>query len=344
MLIVYSSNHIRMNLQPWRSRFTSPHGQPRLLNALSFIGVALLVISGLTLLFEVKVTIRRTALFNRLIGLRPAPAAGTSASAPPTNPASSLTAPGGMEQEVLPPHGVALPVRWGDLGVRLVRSGVIDLNKFTALYASRGGLDAASQALLTSPTNGPLVINQQNSGLLLNLLWAFGLANKNPILDRGPMQNPAYGGAGGFASTGGWTLAKGDAMSHYSKYAFVTLTPDQQQLVERVSKGIYRPCCGNSTYFPDCNHGMAMLGLLELLAAEGATEEQMYRTALAVNSYWFPDTYLTIANYLAGKGIIWNSVDPRQVLGASFSSAQGFRQIQSQVAPTPSRGGSGCGA
>ena len=30
----------------------------------------------------------------------------------------------------------------------------------------------------------------------------------------------------------------------------------------KIAKGIYRPCCNNSTYFPDCNHGMAMLGLL----------------------------------------------------------------------------------
>ena len=58
-------------------------------------------------------------------------------------------------------------------------------------------------------------------------------------------------------------------MNHYSMHRFIVLTPEQQALVEKVSKGIYRPCCGNSVYFPDCNHGMAMLGLLELMASQG---------------------------------------------------------------------------
>jgi hypothetical protein len=125
---------------------------------------------------------------------------------------------------------------------------------------------------------------------MLNMLWAFGLANKNPILENGPMMDPSYGGAGNFASTGGWTLAKGDTMSHYSMHTLVTLSPAQQALVEKVAKNVYRPCCRNSTYFPDCNHGMAMLGLLELLAGEGATEEEMYKTAQDVNALWFPQS------------------------------------------------------
>src|SRR3989344_7376730 len=106
------------------------------------------------------------------------------------------------------------------------------------------------------------------------------------------MTNPEYGGAGNFASTGGWTLAKGDAMDHYSAHPFIMLSREHQELVERVSKGIYRPCCNNSTHFPDCNHCMAMLGLLELMASQGVSEEDMWKAALAVNSYWFPDTYL----------------------------------------------------
>ncbi|KKR78670.1 MAG: hypothetical protein UU22_C0016G0010 [Parcubacteria group bacterium GW2011_GWA2_40_8] len=133
-------------------------------------------------------------------------------------------------------------------------------------------------------------------------------------------------------------------MDHYSAYLFISLTPDQQALVERVSQNIYRPCCGNSTYFPDCNHGMAMLGLLELMAAQGVSEQDMYKVALQVNSFWFPDTYLTIAQYFDSKGINWNQVDPRAVLGANYSSSSGYQQIQSQVvAPAQKNGGGGCG-
>ncbi len=249
-----------------------------------------------------------------------------------------------LTKAVTPQEGVILPIRWGSLGKQLAQSGVIDEAQFKALYAQRGGLPTDAQALLDSSDNGNLTVTSQNAGVVLNLLWAFGLGNKNPILENGPMQDPQYGGVGKFASTGGWTIAVGNAMNHYSQHQFATLTPDQQALVEKTSKNIYRFCCGNSTYFPDCNHGMAMLGLLELLASQGASEDQMYKAALAVNSYWFPDQYRTLAQYFQSKGIQWSSVDPRVVLGQQYSSAQGYAQIQSlvpQTAPTQSTGGCG---
>jgi Na+-transporting methylmalonyl-CoA/oxaloacetate decarboxylase gamma subunit len=244
---------------------------------------------------------------------------------------------------VLPAEGITLPVQWGDLGVRMVTAGVIDIDKFESVVAGRGGMGEAERALLYETDNSTVHMNEQNARDLLNLLWAFGLANKNAILEDGPMQDPNYGGAGGFASTGGWTLARGNPMDHYSAHEFVSLTPEQQIRVEEVSKNIYRPCCGNSVYFPDCNHGMAMLGLLELLAVEGISEEEMYRIALQVNAYWFPDTYLTLAEYFAGQGTAWKDVDPKLALGGEYSSARGYQAIRSQVAPTSSRGGGGCG-
>src|SRR3989338_6703747 len=202
------------------------------------------------------------------------------------------------------------PVNWADLEAKMISVGVIDQEKPFA----------------RTP---------------LNLLWALGLANKNPILETGPMAQ--YGDMGNFASTGGWTLAKEGAMDHYSRHKFFNLTPEQQKLVERVSKNIYRPCCDNPTYFPDCNHGMAMLGLLELMASQGISEEHMYRTALQVNAYWFPDTYRTIAAYLASKGIDWVNVDPKEILGANYSSGSGYRQIRNQMTAPVEKGGGSCG-
>lgn len=248
-----------------------------------------------------------------------------------------------LEELVLPSNGVVLPVYFGNLGKRLVESGVIDKSKIEEIYAERGGLDAEAKQLLYGTNNGRLKITPHNSNFILNLFWALGLANSNEILEKGPMSDPQYGGAGRFASTGGWTIAKSDAMDYYSKFSLVKLNPAQQQLVERVSKGIYRPCCNNSTYFPDCNHGMAMLGLLELMASQGVSEADMYKFALKVNSYWFSDTYLTIAKYLQEKGINWKSVEPRDVLGADFSSSSGYRKILSEVQPVQGRSGGGCG-
>jgi hypothetical protein len=248
-----------------------------------------------------------------------------------------------LEETILSKSGVILPVTWNDLGARMVEAGVIDKDKFESIYANRGGLDEDAKRLLYGEDNGNLIIDEQNAGYLLNLLWAFGLANKNPILEEGPMMDPKYGGAGRFASTGGWSLSEGDVMEHYSKHTFAVLTPRQQTLIEEVSKNIYRPCCGNPTYFPDCNHGMAMLGLLELLAHSGADEEEMYKVALEVNSYWFPSTYLTIAQYLENKGVEWDEVNPKEVLGSAYSSSAGYRRILAEMEPVQSGGGASCG-
>ncbi len=249
-----------------------------------------------------------------------------------------------LEDQVLPPSGVELPVRWGDLGRQLVDKGVIDKARFEAVYSNRGGLTSEQKNILDGAGNGRIVINKKNAGFWLNMLWALGLANKSGVLDKGEMQDPQYGGAGVFASTGGWSLAQGDPMSHYSKHDLVRLTPEQAALVDKVSRGVYRPCCNNSTHFPDCNHGMAMLGLLELAASQGAGEAQLYRIALAVNSYWFPDTYLTLAQYFKEKGADWANVDPAQALGAEYSSASGYQNIQAKVIKLPeSPSGGSCG-
>ncbi len=244
-------------------------------------------------------------------------------------------------EEIVVP-GTVLPVRWGDLGTKMVSAGVIDKEQFLAVYAERGGLPTAERRLLESAGNGNIKISQENAGVLLNLFWALGLGNKNPILEKGPMSDPKYGSAGRFASTGGWTIARGDAMDHYSRHSFIVLTPEQQKLVEQVSKNIYRPCCNNSTHFPDCNHGMAMLGLLELMASQDIGEKEMYRIALQVNTHWFPDTYVNIAKYLAMQGVDWEQADPKEILGLTYSSGSGYRNIVSKI-PTPAKSsGVGC--
>jgi len=249
-----------------------------------------------------------------------------------------------LQEAVLPSDGVTLPITWGDLGAQLVEVGAIDPEKLAALYQERGGFSDEYRRLIEENADEKIVITNWNSGYLLNLLWALGLANSNPILeDVNEMMNPAYKGAGNFASTGGWTLARGSAMDHYNRHQLVPLTSEQQTLVDRVSRNIFRPCCGNSTHFPDCNHGMAMLGLLELMASQGVGEQDMYQTALAVNSYWFPETYLTIATYMQQKGVAWKNVSPKEMLSAPFSSSSGYRDISSQVTlPPQGQGGGGC--
>ena len=88
---------------------------------------------------------------------------------------------------------------------------------------------------------------------------------------------------------------------------------------------------------------MAMLALLELLASQGATEQELYRAALVANSLWFPDTYATIERYFEKKGVAWDAVDPKEALGYRYSSAAGYQRVLSEVEPVSEDAGGSCG-
>lgn len=247
-----------------------------------------------------------------------------------------------LEEKILPAEGFILPIRWGDLGARMIAAGVIDARKFESLYTAQGGLSAEAKQLLYGETNDYLKITPDNSGIILNLLWALGLSVKNDILEKGEMNNSQYGGIENFASIGGWTIAQDNPVNHYARHPSFNLTPKQQLLVEDAAQNIYRPCCDNPTSFPDCNHGIAMLGLLELMASQNATADEIYRAALQVNSFWFPDAYLTIAQYLETKGVSWNEISPKEILGSNYSSASGYYKILSQIKPPARNSGNKC--
>ncbi len=236
---------------------------------------------------------------------------------------------------------VTLPVSWGNLGKKMVEDGVIDKTKFEQ---TMGSLSEEDKKLIEGNNNDQIVMTDKNSRLILNLLWAFGLANKNSVLEKGEiMQDPSQ--VSNYASTGGWTLSEGNSMGYFSKFSYVTLDSSQQQMVEEMSAGIYRPCCNNSTSFPDCNHGMAMLGLLELMAKNGVSKDEAYKVALQVNSIWFPQNYSDIALYFSESGTSINKVSAKEVLSAKYSSASGYRQTRSQIKSLPQsvQGGGGCG-
>lgn len=151
-----------------------------------------------------------------------------------------------------------------------------------------------------------------------------------------------------FASTGGWTLASKPITELYASMDLIRLTAEQQKLVEDVAVAIYRPCCNNHTLFPDCNHGMAMLGVLELMASQGAGADEMFEAAKYINAYWFPQQTLETAIYLqSNEGIDIADANARLVVSDKFSSASGANMVHGSLQAngllkeTPGQG-SGC--
>ncbi|MBI2029836.1 hypothetical protein HYT02_05450 [Candidatus Gottesmanbacteria bacterium] len=251
-----------------------------------------------------------------------------------------------LTQKVIPQEGVNLNISFGDSVLKMVEMGAIDKQKFDNIYKGRGGLTQDLASVFDGNSNTKITVNQDNAGILLNLLWPLGLSNKTEFMNQSPMGKEYASDIENFASTGGWTLGKVSGGKLFNNLPIVPLTREQEQIVAEISQNIYRPCCGNSTYFPDCNHGAAMLGFLYLAVSQGIPKDEIYKKALALNSYWFPQTYVELATYFEGmKDTAWNKVDPKEVLGAGYSSGQGYVAISKQLqeanlVPQVSGGGS----
>lgn len=224
---------------------------------------------------------------------------------------------------VIPSRGYRTNVAFGDSIMRLVRAGAIDPEKFTALYAARGGLPDWVRQLFETSSSEPIVISAATAPYLLNLLWPLGLATKAQFNAHSPLNGRDLPT---FASTGGWPLGRArTGVPYFNNVKTLALSEEQEAHVLAVARSTFRPCCNNSAFFQDCNHGSAMLGVLELGAAQGLSEAALFRLAKTVNGYWYPAQYIEMALLFAAvEGTSWKDVDPATAVSAKFASASGW--------------------
>lgn len=224
-------------------------------------------------------------------------------------------------EQVIPVAGVPTGIAFKDSIQRVIAAGVIDPDKFRA---SLGKLPAWVERLLLARSDDPIVFSQATGPYLVNLLWPIGLSNRAAFNENSPVNTPSIPN---FASTGGWTAGRLDGYTYFNRVEVVRLTAAQQAMVVAVARSTYRPCCNNSTLFQDCNHGSALLGLLELAAAQGATLPALYRLALTANAYWFPDNYAKTGLYFSHfYRKSWRELEPKRILSAAFSSGSGWEK------------------
>jgi len=239
------------------------------------------------------------------------------------------------------PDSIDLGISWGDVITKMVKGGAIDKEKFLKRHPE-------AEKLLQTANSDNIIMTQENSALILNLLWPLGITNKAKVLSEGVMGTKYKDQVGSFASTGGWTLGAREGGKLFNSQTLIKLTTDQEELIKKISANIYRPCCGNSTAFPDCNHGAGMLGFIEMAVVAGMPEAEIYKKALVINSYWFPQTYTELAVFFkAKKNINWQDVNPVEVLGEAYSSGQGYaavsQQLQAEGLVPQIKSGGGCG-
>jgi len=267
-----------------------------------------------------------------------------------TNISTTDDNPMALMLQINPPEGYKIPAVFGDIGPQLIEAGAINMPIFIDLYQRQNNpLTDEQMSILTKETASKVVINPENAYFLLNFFWALGLTNQNPILTEGPLMSGGMEKVGSFASTGGWTIGTKQPTELYASQKIITLTDEQQARLLEVASEVYRPCCNNPTHFPDCNHGMAMLGLLELMAAQNASSEDMFETAKYVTAFWYPQQMLEVATvFKATQNVDFVEADARQVVSKQYSSGSGFQSVHQWLASNgllqqaPSSGGS-CG-
>ncbi|MGE5222320.1 MAG: hypothetical protein ACM3PY_07780 [Omnitrophica WOR_2 bacterium] len=255
-----------------------------------------------------------------------------------------------LSAQIQPEKGYQIPAKYGTTGPQLLKYGAIDYKKFEGVYAQAGKpLTDEQKTILQKGSDQEVIFTAQNAYFLLNFFWALGLTNQNAILTEGPMMQNGREQAGSFASTGGWTIGVRTPMQLFASTPILYLTSEQQGRLKEVASAVYRPCCDNPTHFPDCNHGMAILGLLELMASQDATEDQMFEAAKHVNGFWYPQQTLEIATlFQTLQNVDFNHADARQVVSAKYSSGSGFQAVHRWLASNnlleqaPDQGGS-CG-
>lgn len=232
-----------------------------------------------------------------------------------------------IKNEVLPDKNIILPAKWGYSVKKLVDSGSLNISFLTKILRQNGyPMTTEELKILNGTSQENITINATDSPFLLYVLWDIGINNNNTIIREGPITQ--YGNISDFASTGGYgPLGKLDVGG--SK--IVNLAPKEQEITDYVALNSYRPCCNNPTMMPDCNHGAAALGLIELMASQGNNATAIFKAVEEFNSFQFRQQYVEIAIYLKSEGLDFDAVPASQVVGSDFSSAAGFANVHGYI-------------
>lgn len=230
-----------------------------------------------------------------------------------------------LANRVIPRDGYETSVSFGESITRLVGAGAISPGKFQSLYNRRGGLPEWVGRLFTTPSSEPIKLSLETAPYLLNLLWPLGISNKTEFNKKSPLNGKHLSQ---YASTGGWKLGNANnGAVYFNQVEAIPLGETQEKDVLEVARNVYRPCCDNSTFFQDCNHGSAVLGLLELAASQGAASEDLFKLALIASAFWYPTQYVETALYFEQiEGKVWEEIDPKIILDKHLSSASGWNR------------------
>ncbi len=222
--------------------------------------------------------------------------------------------------QVLPEKGFTIDAMWQDSISKMVKAGALDVDKLDNILTKRYGqpmTEEQKKLFAGDYSNEKLTINSKNAVFVMYILWAMAKHNNNSILHDSPFAQYFQDYDIGVGKVG------------YGDTKLISLTPEQQEIAKYTALNSYRPCCGNPTGRPDCSHGFSALGLIELMASQGYTKEQIFDAFVKFNSFWFPSTYIQDALYFKlAENKDWGAVDKELVAGKQYSSLSGSYAVK----------------
>lgn len=229
-----------------------------------------------------------------------------------------------IAEQVYPAQGFVLPVKWSNAAKRLVDYGALNVSFMAnTLYSANQPLTNEELEVLNGSSDNNVTLNSSNGIFTLYVLWALGINNKNKIISNGPIMD--YGNPYQYASTGGYEQLGKLQLGNLS---IINFNGTEQSIIETVASDVYRPCCDNSAIFPDCNHGAAQLGLIELMASQGSNATEIYGAIKEFDSFYYAQQYFDDALFFnITQNKTWNEIPANQILGYDFSSATGTSNV-----------------
>lgn len=220
-----------------------------------------------------------------------------------------------IQEDLIPSTGVSFPIIWEGFLEKLVEEGVIEVTILDEkLSIVRGfGLTEIELSLFQYSLKTIHIDNKSQSFLLL-VFGALGFSNNNTVLDAHNHMMENQTSPVGYAK--------------YNSAKILNFTFGQQDLVEDIALNSYVPCCNNPVLVPNSNYGYANLGLIEFLVYNGISREEIFKTLLVFNSYWFPDQYLDVAVFVENQGQSWRQINFTEIMGYSYSSLEGYLTIK----------------
>jgi len=224
-------------------------------------------------------------------------------------------------ESVTPADGFSTEVRWNGVATKMIESGVLDPQKLEDVLKKRYGQEMKPEwRAVLAGEDIRLEINNDNAVFMMYMLWVFAKHNENQMLFDSPFAKYFTNYDIGVGRAG------------YGDTLLLSLTPAQQQVAKEVAENAYRPCCGNSTARPDCSHGFSALGLVELMASQNFSKEEIFDVFVKFNSFWFPETYVKNALYFKIKeDKDWIDVDKELISGVEYSSLRGSYKVKNYL-------------